>query len=171
MCLCHVLYDLEAAPLRQLVYGLHVADTPVEMHHHDGAGTLRDELFDALRIDEIVLQARLAQHRLQAGTAHRQDAGNVGVGGHDDLVVRLPAEHPPVGEQYHRQGIQSVARRHAVLRAAVCREGLAEAHVLLSEQIPPAPDHARHLGRQLRLEAVVHAPEVEVGDRPLYISP
>ena len=76
----------------------------------------------------------------------------------------VPAEQPFVSHENHGQGVQSVARRHAVLRAAVLGKRFAETRVLLSKQVPTAADHARDLCRQLRLETVCDALQVEVGD-------
>ena len=38
LSLRHILYDFETISFRNLHDGLHVADTSVEMHHHDGFG-------------------------------------------------------------------------------------------------------------------------------------
>ena len=162
--LCHVLYDLQPMPFGHLHDGFHVADTAVEMHHHDGFCTLCYKRFDAFRVDEIVLEARFAEHRHQPCAADGKDAGDVGVGGDDDFGMVVPAEQPFVSRENHGQSVQSVARRHAVLRSAVLGKRFAETRVLLSKQVPPAADHARDLCRQLRLEAVCDALQVEVGD-------
>ena len=85
-----------------------------------------DKRLDVIGIDEIVLQTRFAKHRLKVGPAHCQDAGDIGVGGHDDFGIITPAEHPLVGEQNHRQRLKAVAGRNAVFRSAVLGKVLAE---------------------------------------------
>ena len=86
----------------------------------------------AFRVDEIVLETRFAEHRHQPCPTHSQHAGDVGVGGNDDFGMVVPAEQPFVGHENHGQSVQSVARRHAVLRSAELGKRFAETRVLLS---------------------------------------
>ena len=134
------------------------------MHNHNGFGAFRDEIFYEVRVDKVVFQSGFAQHRLQSSPTHCQDAGNIGVGRNDYFCIVCPAKHLLVGQKNHGERIQAIACRHTKPCSAVIGKGLAEAFVLLSEQIPSALYDSCHFCSEFRLETIVQSFQVEILD-------
>ena len=79
------------------------------MNGDDRAGARGDRRRDRLRIDEIIFQATIDQHRFGPGIGDGFGGGDKGVGNGDDFVTRADSESPQDQVERIRAGTQSDA--------------------------------------------------------------
>ena len=139
-----------------------VGTNAIEVDQHQGTGAGSDGLLYAAVINLSGVEARLYEHGLQSTLSDSENAGDVGVGGNDDLIARLHHAHLYVGPEDEREGIKPIAARHAMAGANELGIVLLKATGGLALQIPPAVEHLANGGAQLGIVVLVDTFQVEI---------
>ena len=159
-----VLDQQQPVPPGQRRQRRHVGQLAVQVHRHDRARARSDRRFHAGRVEIEAQRIGLHRHRHQPVLADREEAGDEGVAGHDDLVALAERAELPVAAQDQRQRIQPVAHAHRMAHAAVGGELALEGGQFLAHDVPARVDHPRGGRLQLVGMARVDRPDVEERD-------
>ena len=109
-----ILYNAQVVVAGRL-HQCHVpTGSAIEVHWHDGAGARCDKSLKQAGVEVHGVNAGVAQHGHQAALADGENAGDIGVGGHDNLIALTHDSHFLVGLQDKPQGVEAVAHPHAV---------------------------------------------------------
>lgn len=128
--------------LRDAHDGRHVGELTVEMDGQDGARFGRNGGFGLVRAEVVGCFVRFDEDWRQPVFSNGENAGDVGVGGHDDFVAFLDPALLFPGTQRERECIEAVGHANAVLRAAVFGEFVFEGFVLLAVDVPAGVNDA-----------------------------
>ena len=139
----------------------HVGQLAIQMHRHDRARARPDGRRHAGRVEVERHLVGFHRHRYQPVLADRQETGDEGIAGHDDLVAVGEGAELPVGTQHQRQRIEAVAHAHRVAHAAPAGELPLEGRQLVAEHVAARVDDARRRGFQLTGMARIDLAEVE----------
>ena len=133
-----ILNKSEVMALTYIFYLFRIGATAVEVNNHEGSGALGDGWLDEGIVDLEGIDIGLYEDGLQATVGDGEDGGDVGVGGHDDLVTLLHDTHLDVGTEDEFQRIKAVAAADAVAGSDIVGIVLLKLPCSLATQVPAA---------------------------------
>ena len=120
-----VLDEFEVVAATNIPYPIRIGAAAIEMDDHDGSRTRGDGLFDKGIVNLERIKRRLDEHGLEAVLRDGEDAGDIGIGGHDDLVALLHHTQLNITTKNQRQSIETIATANAILSTdIICVMGL-----------------------------------------------
>ena len=163
-----VFNQLEMMTTADIPYPIGIGTATVKMNDHHGPGSSGNGLFYQPFVNLKGIGIRLHEYRLEAVFGDREDARDIGVGRHDDLIALFHHTHIDIGAENQCQRIQTVGAADTVARTNIVGIVLFKAPRSLSTQIPPTVEHTADSVANLVIVASIHLPKVKITDHRSY---